>query len=195
MNASEYQLGLLAIISGLAITHLLTNAARLLMDRKHTDWDWLAIAAAIFVAYLIVYSWFVTGRAWGDLPEGVSLGLFVLTLIEVAPFYIAARAVLPDDRIGTTGSNLRAHYEENSRLVWGSIAFSAVLTNLDVALLTPSQGAQEALAPLGYIPNVIFIVAIAILAFTSKRWIHLVTVPLILSALVISSVPLSMSAA
>lgn len=157
MNASEYQLGLLAIISGLAITHLLTNATRLLMDRRHTSWDWLAIISAIFVAYLIVYSWFGTGRAWQDLPSGVSLGLFVLTLIEVAPFYIAARAVLPDDRINSVGFDLRSHYEENSRLVWGAIAISAIITNIDVALLTPSQAAQDALAPLGYLPNIILL--------------------------------------
>lgn len=192
MNASDYQLGLLAIISGLAITHLLTNATRLLMDRRHTDWDWLPIASAIFVAYLIVYSWFVTGRAWQKLPNGISLGLFVLTLIEVAPFYIAARAVLPDDRITTVGSNLRSHYEENSRLIWGAIAISAIITNIDVAVSPFSQGAQEAIAPLGYLPNVIFIAAIGSLAFTTRRWVHLVTVPVLLGALVFSSIGLSL---
>jgi hypothetical protein len=162
------------------------------MDRKHTDWDWLAITSAIFVAYLIVYSWFVTGRAWGELPSGVSLGLFVLTLIEVAPFYIAARAVLPDDHITTVSSNLRSHYEENSRLVWGAVALSAIITNIDVALLPPLQGAQDALAPLGYIPNVIFIAAIVSLACTNQRWFHAVTVPVILGALVFSSAALSL---
>lgn len=192
MNASDYQLGLLAIISGLAITHLLTNATRLLMDRKHTEWDWLPILSAIFVTYLIVYSWFVTGRAWRELPNGVTLGLFILTLIEVAPFYIAARAVLPDDRIMTTRSNLRTHYHENSRLVWGAIAISAIITNLDIAFSPVSEGAQEAIAPLGYVANAIFIAAIMGITVSANRRVHLVTVPILLCALVASSISLSL---
>jgi hypothetical protein len=60
MSGTDYILGLLAIVTGLAISDMVVSLHGLLINRRHVKWDWLALVAAAFVLVLIVNSWRIT---------------------------------------------------------------------------------------------------------------------------------------
>lgn len=45
MSGGDYVLGLLAIITGLAISDMIVSLHGLLINRKHVTWDWLPLVA------------------------------------------------------------------------------------------------------------------------------------------------------
>lgn len=123
MTAKDYVLGLLAIVSGLAITEWIGSLYRLLAARRAVKWDWLATLAALFTVYLILRSWWISWRSFGpqtDLP----LGTMVLDLTEIALLFLSARASLPES-VPPEGVDLRQHYERHSWLIWGGLTLSA----------------------------------------------------------------------
>lgn len=61
MEIKEYFLGLLAIITGLAITDMIVSLHVLLRRFGRVRWDWLPMAAATLVFVVIVRSWWI---AW-----------------------------------------------------------------------------------------------------------------------------------
>ncbi len=122
MAANEYVLGLLAIVSGLAITEWIGSFYRLLAARRSVRWDWLAFIVAIFAVYNILYSWWVSWRSFGPHPQvSLTLGVMAIDLLEVAFMFIAARASLPE-AVPEGGVDLKAHYASNSWLIWGGMA-------------------------------------------------------------------------
>ncbi len=125
MSANEYILGLMAIVSGLAISEWIGSLYRLLAARRAVKWDWLAGIAAAFSVYLIVHSWWISWRSFG--PEtNLTLGRMIWNLTEVVLFFLAARATLPES-VPEEGVDLRHHYAKNSWLIWGTITLSGLM--------------------------------------------------------------------
>ena len=124
MAGGEYLLALLAIITGLAICDMVVSLHGLLLNRRLVKWDWLSLMAAAFVFVLIVASWGVSFQAFHRVDANPPLWFFLLVLWQNIPFYLAARAVLPDHvRVGDE-VDLVGHYAFISRYVWAAIALS-----------------------------------------------------------------------
>ena len=120
MSADEYVLGLMLVISGLAITDMVASLHVVLLHRRSIRWDWLALTAAAYILLVIVNSWGISFRAFNRGEDQLQLWSFVLVLCQVIPLYLAARASLPDQMVG--GLDLGEHYAFVCRYLWVSIA-------------------------------------------------------------------------
>ena len=120
MDAKEYLLSLLAILTGLAISDMVVSLHGLLRRFRQVHWDWLPVTAAILIFAVIVSSWWVS---WNSSWEGMSPLEFMIVLGQLIGLYLAAKAVLPDDK-DEDRLDLLEHYQRSNRYVW--TAMSAV---------------------------------------------------------------------
>jgi hypothetical protein len=121
MKSADYLLGLLAIISGLAIADMVASLHHLLISRRAVRWDWLAPCAAAYVFLMIVFSWGISYQAFNRFIINPPVWVFITTLCQLVAIYLAARTALPDDLSGD-GCDLAAYYDRVSRYIWTSIA-------------------------------------------------------------------------
>src|SRR4051812_44337056 len=126
MAGGEYLLAMLAIITGLAISDMVVSLHGLLLNRRLVKWDWLTLMSAAFVFIQIVDSWGISFQSFHQDGASPPLWWFLIVLWQVIPFYLAARAVLPDHvRVGDE-VDLAGHYAFISRYVWAAISLSGV---------------------------------------------------------------------
>ena len=126
MTSGDFAIGLGTIITGLAITVMLANLHGLLVNRRKVRWDWLTLLAALVVFMLIVGSWGVSFRTFGNRAINPPLWLFLFMLGDIIPMYLAARAIFPD-YLADEGVNLAEHYASVSRFLWASLGLSYFL--------------------------------------------------------------------
>lgn len=170
MAANEYILGLMAIVSGLALTEWIGSLYRLLAARKAVRWDWLASVAAVFVAFLILRSWWISWRAFAP-DANLTLGRMTWNLAELVFVFLSARASLPES-VPDDGVDLRAHYASHSWLIWGGVTLSGLM--LIVSNLVHDWRV------LGRMWSLLLAAAIgAMLTVFPQRWLHRVAVPLV----------------
>ena len=125
MTTNEYILGLMAIVSGLAITEWIGSLYRLLAARNAVKWDWLAAIAAAFSVYVVLRSWWISWHSFG--PEtDLTLGQMAWNLSQLAFLFLATRASLPESA-PETGTDLKRHYALHSWLIWGGVSASATM--------------------------------------------------------------------
>ena len=173
MLSGDFAIGLMTIITGLAIADMVASTHILMMNRKRVDWDWLAMLAAAFIFLLIVSSWGISYRNMGNQAINPILGLFVITLAQVIPMYLAARAVLPD-AVGEDGVSLAAHYAQVSRYFWCAIAITyLIFVVYGMYTLGLAVTVGEYLSPTAQL------LMMALLIASRRRSVHAVVVPLI----------------
>src|SRR5262245_49189665 len=143
MLSGDFAIGLMTIITGLAIADMVASAHLLFMNRERVRWDWLAVLAATLIFLLIVSSWGISYRAMGNQNIDPPLWLFVIGLSQIIPVYLAARASLPD-AVGPDGISLASYYAEVGRYFWTSVAFTYAVF---VAYGAYSQGLDAILSP------------------------------------------------
>jgi hypothetical protein len=122
VTTSEYVLGIMLIISGLAISDMIVSLHGLVLHRRVVRWDWLALGAAVYVLLVIINSWGISFRAFNRGDEQLQLWSFLLVLSQVIPLYLAARASIPDQVDERT--DLSKHYAFIARYFWTSLAVS-----------------------------------------------------------------------
>ena len=123
MTSGDFAIGLMTIITGLAIADMVASTHALLMNRRRVRWDWLAVLTATYIFLLIVSSWGISFRTLGNQPIDPPLWLFVIGLSQIIPLYLAARSSLPDE-MAEKGVSLAAHYAKISRYFWASVAMT-----------------------------------------------------------------------
>ena len=174
MTQDEYILGLLAIISGMAVTHTIGVVHLLLFNRKRVGWDWLAPLTAGLITYLILYSWWVSWAAFHGRETQILFGWFLLPVSQLICLFLAARAILPENG----DQNLKEHYATVSRYVWGALTANLVLVLFGLAMryAITGMGPSDAIN----LPQLIVGLAIG-LALAVLRWrtVHVVLVPLL----------------
>ena len=114
MSGGEYLLGLILVITGLALSDMVISLHCLLLNRAKVKWDWLALLAAAYIFVMIVNSWGISFQTFRDDSVNPTLWQFLELLGQIVPLYLAARAALPDD-VGSKGADLAAHYARVSR--------------------------------------------------------------------------------
>jgi hypothetical protein len=139
MLSGDFAIGLMTIITGLAIADLVISTHGLLMNRRRVRWDWLALLAAFLIFLLIVSSWGISYKTMGNQMINPPLWLFVIGLSQIIPLYLAARAALPDS-VDDKGVDLAAHYAGIRRYFWGSVAFTyAMFVAYGAVILGPGR--------------------------------------------------------
>jgi hypothetical protein len=175
MDASNYLLGLFVIITGLAISDIIVSLHGVLLNRSAVKWDWLALAAAIFIFLLIVVSWGLSFRAWHMQDANPTIWAFLVTLAQFIPLYLAARAALPD-QVTSEGVDLAAHYAYVSRYFWSAVAVTYGLYLLAVLYARPSL--QDFIGERwnGTVQLILMLVLVAL----PQRRLHAIIVPVIM---------------
>lgn len=178
MDANEYLLGLLAIISGLAVVDLLSSLHHLFAAKARVRWDWLAMTAAVQIALTLVASWWISWQSFGSTPDiDLPLWRFILTLGQLSALYMSVRASLPDT-VPDEGVDLADYYARYSGYMWGAMLVTYLLVVCaDVlsgwGLLTDNPGAWVA----ENWPVFICVVIFAALVAVRRRVLHAVLVP------------------
>ena len=83
MLSGDFTIGLMTIITGLAIADMVASTHGLLMNRSRVSWDWLALLAATFIFLLIVSTWGISYRTMGNQNINPPLWLFVLPALHL----------------------------------------------------------------------------------------------------------------
>lgn len=182
-----YVLGLLAIISGLAISTLVSNLHHLIVARRRVRWDWLLLMVAAFVTLNIVAGWWTSWRTLRSIGPEVTLWQFVLILAQLVALYLTARAVFPE-LAPRKELDLAAHYVSRRRYIWVSfVVLYALLIVAGVLKLGLSWPVIVSMRNFWF-----GLVLAGALAVVPSRRIHAVLVPLtlLLSAALILPMPL-----
>jgi hypothetical protein len=174
MSGGGYLLGLILVITGLAISDLIVSLHGVLMNRRNVKWDWLALVAAAYIFLMIVNSWGVSFRAFKGDDVNPPLWQFLELIWQIIPLYLAARAALPDSVPGE-GVNLAAHYASVSRYFWTAIGLTLLLYLVGVsfylgAVVPVVREDWGAVAQL---------VLITMLIVFTRRDVHRIIVPLV----------------
>ena len=176
MRTNEYVLGLMAIISGLAITDLIASLHRLLRARRRVQWDWLTLLTAGFIGMSLTVSWFISWRV--NVVENYNptfWRFFFLTLGQLVPLYLAAAAALPDE-VPAEGIDLKQFYAENCRYIWGALTTMMIMFVITGSLLHAMRGDYRA-AWMNVLQTP-FVLPVALLAIVRNRRLHSILVPL-----------------
>lgn len=186
MSPFEYELVLVTIIVGLAITDKLVSLHRLLRSRSKVRWHWLPLVAALLVLLTLLQFWWGFYRL-GRVEIWNQYGAFLLLLLQLILMFLLACAALPDDE--RDGLDLLAYYDDNRRYFWmlfSLVALMATVTHVVVAAPRdlPSTLFQKAL------PNLLYAGAMLTLAFVRARSVHYVLVLLLLAVMVAGWFPL-----
>ena len=127
MSGGEYLLGLILIITGLAISDMVVCLHNVLINRTRVRWDWLALLAAAYIFLMIVNSWGLSFQTFNSDDANPHLWEFLELLGQIIALYLAARASLPDGVPDNDTVDLAAHYALISRYFWSAIAATLVL--------------------------------------------------------------------
>lgn len=195
MGLDEYILGLLAIISGLAISEMIGGLHTILFHRHRIQWDWLTPLTALYVAYLILTSWWLSWLSFHGLADSMMLGRFLVPVAQLVCLFLAARGILaveiPDRRAEKI--DLSAQYFSVKRYVWGAMAAASTLVIVARLLFVVSPiarvGSVGTRGALVELPMLIFgLMYYLALAFIDNRLFHRIAVPLALVIFVTLSV-------
>lgn len=195
MGLDEYVLGLLAIISGLAISELVAELHRLLFHRKAIQWHWLAPLTAFYVALAILASWWV---AWGSFharTDPIPFGMFLLPVAQLVALFLAARGILPADLSADGGGkfDLERHYFLVKRYVWGAMTADGLLVLASGAVSRAIEPMARHEVELPLLSMAIATSAWALLALSNNRWLHRLLVPALVLWLLVTSVGVTIS--
>ena len=175
MRTNEYVLSLMAIISGLAITDLISSLHRLLRARQRVRWDWLPLLVAVFAGMALTVSWFISWQVNKVQDYNPTLWrFFFLTLGQLVPLYLAAAAALPDE-VPAAGLDLKQFYADNCRYIWGAFTAMMVMFIITGSVLQLTRGEYR-----GAALNVVrtpFLLPTLLLAIVPNRRLHSILVP------------------
>jgi hypothetical protein len=118
MDRFEYVVGLLSIITGLALADLGTSLHRLMKRRSTVRWDWLMLVIAAYIGFITVRYWY---QVWTirDFPGATNLLFFMTIIVGNFLLFLMAASVLPDEEDFSAGTiDLREFRARNSTYLW-----------------------------------------------------------------------------
>jgi hypothetical protein len=175
MDGSNYLLGLFIIITGLAVGDIIVSLHGVLLNRRVVKWDWLALLAAAFIFLLIIVTWGLSYRAWHQEDVNPTIWSFIITLGQIVPLYLAARASLPDE-VPAEGVELAGHYAHVSRYFWSAIA---VTYGLYLLAVTTTHPLNQELVQARWNAATQFVLMLVLIAFPQRR-VHAILVPVVM---------------
>lgn len=181
MTPGEYILGLLAIISGLAITQMVAGLHFLLFERKRLVWDWQVPLTGVLIAYSLMFSWWNSWAYYHDYAGTWTFVEFLWPIAQLVCLFLAGRAILPSEIDETGKIDLRAHYDRVRSYVWAAFAATYALTGLGMVLQLLFRDAGGSALVWG-LPGMALGLALCMtLLFVHKRAVNLVMLPIMLA--------------
>ena len=179
MGITEYFLGLMAIVSGLALTDMVSSLHGLLRRFRLVRWDFLPLTLAGVVLFTVLYGWFVAFMSdWQSMP----FWMFVIAVAQMVSLFLAAKAVLPDDDGSRDAVDLLAHYRSFNRYVWLSLAALNAFYIINSAAYAGFRGRLD--WTLGdSVEQMIYVALCVALAGVQKMWLHRIVTPALLIVL------------
>lgn len=183
MSQSEYVLGFVAILIGVAVADMAGSLHKLLRARARVRWHWLPLAAAGLLILLMVELWWSL-TSFERLPGPLTIGMFLPLLVGLIILFLLASAALPDE-VPADGVDLRAFYFGEHRYFWSLFAlFLASFIVLQLANAWYFSGHDALGRALWAIrPNLMVIALALTLAYVRKPLWHqlwLAALPVIL---------------
>ena len=173
MLSGDYAIGLLTIITGLAIADVVVSLHLLLVNRARVRWDWLAMVATVLIVLLITVIWGISYQNMGNRQFNPPVWHFAARLAQIVPMYLAARAILPDE-VGKGEVVLADHYAAVSRYFWASIAVTYLIY---LAFNLAHDGPASLLGY--YLAPAVQLTMMLVLILVQRRGVHVLLVPVI----------------
>ena len=187
MSGADFIVGLLTIVTGLALCDMIVSLHGLLINRRHVKWDWLALVSAAYVVIAIIGTWRMTYVGFQDAVKGPAIWVFLLILMQNVGLYLAARTALPDKVELGEPFDLAAYYDFVDRYLW-----SALLTSHGVYIVLSILGliARGTLLYQDlFVQNLMGFPLILALVVWPNRKLHRLVVPLVFLWLCIRALP------
>jgi hypothetical protein len=187
MSGADFIVGLLTIVTGLAICDMIVSLHGLLINRRHVTWDWLALLSAAFVALMIINTWRMTYVAFQDAVKGPAIWVFLLILTQNVGLYLAARTALPDKVDLGEPFDLAAYYDFVDRYLWSAIltANAAYILLHILGLIMRGSVPFQAV----FVQVLIGVPVVIALVIWPNRKLHRVAVPILFIWLCIRALP------
>jgi hypothetical protein len=178
MSGADFIVGLLTIVTGLAICDMIVSLHGLLINRRHVKWDWLALVSAAYVVLAIINTWRMTYVAFQDAVKGPAIWVFLLILTQNVGLYLAARTALPDKVDFGEAFDLASYYDLIDRYLWSAVltANAAYIVLSILGLITRGMLLYQNV----FIQVLIGIPLILALVIWPNRTLHRVGVPMLL---------------
>jgi hypothetical protein len=175
MTSGEFVIGLMTIITGLAIGDMIVSLHGLLLHRSRIKWNWLPLLVALLVFLIIVATWGVYFRDFASQPPNPPLWRFSLILVQAIAIYLAARASLPDE-VATKSCRLADHYAQVSSYLWASLSFTYLIY---IGSKLSRLGWSAIVDP--YFPATLQLLFMVVLVFVRQRRIHVLLAPVVVA--------------
>ena len=164
MDAFSHLSVLISIILGLAITQLLQGFRGIVLARARVRVYWVPVAWAFIVLLVCIQSWWAMFglrqvRSW-------SFVSFSAVLLQVLAIYMQAALVLPDFG-GDATLDLRAHYYDHVRWIFGAFVLTLVASLLKDVVLSGHLPAT-----LNVAFHLVMIALSLIAAIVRREWYH-----------------------
>ena len=187
MSGADFIVGLLTIVTGLAICDMIVSLHGLLINRRHVKWDWLALVSAAYVVVAIIGTWRMTYVAFQDAVKGPAIWVFLLILTQNVGLYLAARTALPDRVDLGEPFDLAAYYDFVDRYLWSAIltANAAYILLHILGLIMRGSVPFQAV----FVQVLIGVPVVIALVIWPNRKLHRVAVPILFIWLCIRALP------
>ncbi len=177
MSIAEYVAGFISIMIGLALADLATSLQRLLRGGGGVKWDVLTPATALLVTAFVINVWWAMFSALNAI-QSLSLAAFIPDMIGLLLLFCLASSALPDEV--REDMDLATYYCDNRRRIWGLFAAYTIWTTIVAGGRGVSAGLSSG-AMLGtVVPNLVLASLMLLLVGTSRKWVHLLVIALLL---------------
>ncbi|HEY0150229.1 MAG TPA: hypothetical protein VGB70_14675 [Allosphingosinicella sp.] len=178
MTIAEYVAGFVSIMIGLALADLATSLQRLLRGGPKVKWDLLTPATALLVTAFVINVWWAMFGALNAI-RSLSLATFIPDMIGLLLLFCLASSALPDEVRDNT--DLEHYYMENRRRIWGLFAMYTLWTTAMIGWRGVSAGLSAGSMIGSIVPNLILASLMLLLVGTSRKWVHLLVIGLLLA--------------
>ena len=168
MDPFSYVCVLTSIVSGLAVTRLVSGFGQLMQTRARRPSYWVHTVWMINVLLTLIISWWVQYR-WRNAPHW-TLFLFLWLLIAPLILYLAAALLFPNNQEETEVTSWRQHYYLNNLKFFPLMGLFFAVDMIDTLL----KGVTYfwSLGPLYYGSMTMHLTLCAIAAFTKSPRYH-----------------------
>lgn len=187
MEKFQYVVALAAVITGLGLSDVSVSLHRLLKRRSGVTWDWVPIALALYLSFVLMRLWY---QLWSvhAAPFAAGLTFTTVQVVQTLVLTLVTSAALPDDDdFEDKRLNLRVYYSQHHRYIWRMYLVFVVMwvaTAVGIAAYMDRLGGLLRPHTLAFFvpPVVLTIIACA----TSRRGQKIALLGLIVHAVVIT---------
>lgn len=169
-----YLSAFVTIVVALAVADLVTSVHRLIRARERVRWRLLPILAAAFIYLSLMTEFFEIWRFTGF--THLSFYGLLFNMSEPLLAFLAAAAVLPDD-VPSEGLDLDTFYFHERAYIWGAMFLGLIASTAINVIERPLERLVFDAASFRFWgETVVFAVALAVLIWSRKRWVHAVCI-------------------